>query len=62
VNNRPALVFCIPGADAGGTVYAAGAEKRLFVSVTMERADPQNPKKKDRNFVKQIATYIDVRN
>jgi len=62
VNNRPALVFCIPGADPAGTVYPGGAEKRLFMSVIMERADPQNPKKKDRNFVKRVATYIDVRN
>lgn len=61
-NNRPALVFCVPGADPAGTAYPSGAERRLFVSVTLERADPQNAKKKERNYVKQIATYMDVRN
>jgi hypothetical protein len=61
-NNRPGLVFCIPGADPAGTLYPLGTERRLFVSVTMERVDPQNARKKSRNFVKQIATYLDVRN
>jgi len=60
--SRPGLVFCIPNADSSGKLYPSGEEKRLFVSVTMERADPQNPTNRKRNYVKQVATYIDVRN
>jgi Tfp pilus assembly protein PilE len=62
VNNRPGLVFSVPGADAGGTAYAAGSEKRLFVSLTIEKADPRYPKDPKKNIVKTVTTFIDVRN
>ena len=69
-NNAPSLVFIVPNTDSTGTLYqvlpppatAWDSLKRIFVSVTLEKADPQHPGKPVYNFKKTLSTYIDLRN
>lgn len=61
-NNRPSFLFMIPSVDpAGQPQLAAGSQKRIFVALTMVKADPRDPRKAP-NLTKTIHTYIDVRN
>lgn len=62
VTRRPRLVFLMPNADAGGAVYSAGEQNRVFVLLTLERQDPKFPRRTDKNFKKTLAQYIEVRN
>ncbi len=59
-NGAPSFVWMFFASDYQGNLYN-GAVKRIFVTITLEKQDPQHVGHPNFNFKKTVANYIELR-